>query len=65
MRDVGRIDKFLSELGKVWKEKYPDWRFGQLMSNCLGAMYNKHGDFFFYEEDDFLKYFKEWSNDIQ
>lgn len=35
MRDPARIDKFCDELKQVWR-KFPDWRFGQLMSNMLG-----------------------------
>lgn len=35
-RKVERIDGFLSRLGAIWKT-VPDWRFGQLMCNLLGA----------------------------
>ncbi len=56
MRDPQRIDKFMDELGKLWREKVPDWRFGQLMYNFLSSK----GDPFYWEEDDFLKKFKEY-----
>lgn len=36
MRNLERIDVFTSELNRIWKKHFPDWRFGQLMSNFLG-----------------------------
>lgn len=50
MRNIERIDSFLDELGKIWKEKYPDYRFGQLMFNFISTF----GDPFFLEEEEFL-----------
>ena len=32
MRDINRIDEFLSQLGRLWK-LVPDWRFMQLICN--------------------------------
>ena len=49
MRDMNRIEPFLTELGEVWK-KYPDLRFGQLMFN----FFSEFGDPFHLEEDEFL-----------
>jgi len=54
MRNPDRIETFLSEIGKLWKENCPDWRFGQLMFNFFSAL----GDPFYYEEDEFLEAFK-------
>lgn len=34
MRDVGRIDGVLYQIGEIWK-KYPDLRLGQLLLNCM------------------------------
>jgi hypothetical protein len=34
MRDIGRIDKVLNEVGEVWKQ-VPDLRLGQLLLNVL------------------------------
>ena len=48
MRDPNRIDPFLEELGKLWKE-YPDFRFGQLLKNVFGDR-----DPFYLEEYEFL-----------
>lgn len=47
MRDIGRIDKVLKEVGEVWKQ-VPDLRLGQLLLNVLQdpALY--------YVEDDQL-----------
>lgn len=35
MRDVNRIDGFVRVLSELWK-KYPDLRFGQLVSVIFG-----------------------------
>lgn len=47
MRDIGRIDEVLKEIGEVWKQ-VPDLRLGQLLLNVLQdpALY--------YVEDDQL-----------
>ena len=54
MRDIDRIDPFMEEMGSLWKEKFPDWRFGQLMYNFFSAL----GDPFYYEEDELMAAFK-------
>lgn len=36
MRDPKRIRKYCDQLAAMW-ERVPDWRFGQLMCNLLGA----------------------------
>ncbi len=28
MRDINRIEPFMNEVAGIWKEKFPDWRFG-------------------------------------
>lgn len=38
MRDPERIEPFMQEIGKLWKENCPDWRFGQLIENVFGGM---------------------------
>ncbi len=58
MRDINRIDPFLNEIGELWQEKVPDWRFGQLMYNFFSVL----GDPFYYEEDEFLEAFKAYLN---
>lgn len=57
MRDINRIDEFLEELGKIWKEKCPDWRLGQLICNVFG---NMDKDPFFPEEKEMIEYFKKF-----
>lgn len=62
MRDPKRIDKFCDELKTIW-HCVPDWRFGQLMSNMLGAyVTEKKRDIFFPEEDELMEFFKKYIN---
>lgn len=49
MRDPNRIPIFCYKLAKIW-ENFPDWRFGQLISNLTSRK-----DIFYIEDDDFLK----------
>lgn len=67
MRDPKRIDEFCDELKLLW-HKVPDWRFGQLMSNVLGAVYErKNRDPFYMEDAEMLgalkELFEEWTPD--
>lgn len=63
MRDINRIDKFGDEFTKIWKNSFPDQRFGQLCSNFFGwLMSEKKIDLFFPEEDKMIEYFKEYAN---
>ena len=50
MRNPKRIDSFMKRLTEVWK-KVPDWRFGQLMCNVLGAA---GCDPFFVEDEEMI-----------
>lgn len=52
MRNPDRIDAFCNQLAKIWKEKAPDWRFGQLIMNVYGSM---DVDPFFPEEDEMIQ----------
>ncbi|MDV3428230.1 MAG: hypothetical protein LIR50_14630 [Bacillota bacterium] len=56
MRDINRITPFLEEIGTIWKEEVPDWRFGQLMYN----FFCQYGDPFYWEEDKFLEMLNEY-----
>lgn len=38
MRDPDRIEPFMQELGKIWRDNVPDWRFSQLIENVFGSM---------------------------
>lgn len=59
MRKIERIEPFMKELAKIWKEECPDWRFGQLMINVLNSF---DIDPFFIEEDEMLERFKKYFN---
>lgn len=61
IRSPARIDKFTTELARIWKTYFPDWRYGQLMMNFLGWLsYEKKIDPFFPEEDVMITYLKEF-----
>lgn len=53
MRDPKRIEPFTRKLATYWETYFPDWRFGQFMSNFLGFVVSKtKRDIFFIEEGD-------------
>lgn len=57
MRDRKRIKPFLEELGDIWEENCPDWRFGQLLVNVIN---DQPEDPFFWEEGKTLQVFKDY-----
>ena len=62
MRNPNRLDNFYDTVKQIHKATFPDWRFGQLMSNFFGWLYSqKNIDLFFPEEDKMLEYFKEFA----
>jgi hypothetical protein len=63
MRKPDRIEPFTTEIAEIWRRNFPDWRFGQFISNVFGWIRSKHGDIFFFEEDKMLEYFKEYTRD--
>lgn len=48
MRDPGRIDPTLTEIGRIWRQ-HPDWRLCQLLANAKG------GDLYHVEDDEIVK----------
>lgn len=59
MRDINRIKPFCNEFAQLW-EKYPDLRFGQIMSNIARYMQMEHRkDMFFMEDDELMKVIRE------
>ena len=55
MRDINRIDGFMNELGELWRDKVPDWRFGQFILNFISWYYTKyHTDIFYIEDTEML-----------
>lgn len=62
MRNPNRIKPFCDLLATKWEEAFPDWRFGQLMSNFLGwAWEQKNCDIFFIEDDEMKELFENFS----
>lgn len=62
MRDPNRLDNFYDTVKQIHKTTFPDWRFGQFMSNFFGWLMAEKGiDLFFPEEDKMLDYFKEFA----
>lgn len=63
MRNPNRLDAFYEEMKTIHKKSFPDWRFGQLMSNFFGwLMSEKKKDLFFPEEEEMIGYFREFAN---
>lgn len=66
MRSKERLDVFYDELKQIHKDEFQDWRFGQFCSNFFGWLYSTKGiDLFFPEEDDMIKYIKEYAKEIK
>lgn len=57
MRNPNRILKFMEKLQNYWFELFPDWRFGQLVSNFIDfVLYEtKRDDIFYIEDDEMIK----------
>ena len=65
MRNPNRLDAFYEEMKIIHKKSFPDWRFGQLMSNFFGwLMSEKKRDLFFPEEEDMIEYFREYASSV-
>ena len=63
MRNPNRLYDFYDEMRDIHMKSFPDWRFGQLMSNFFGwLMSEKKKDLFFPEEEDMIEYFREYAN---
>lgn len=64
MRNPKRLDKFYEELKDIHKEKFPDWRFGQLIMNWFSFYVNKYRrDIFYVEENEAIESIKEYVKD--
>lgn len=68
MRDVKRLDSLYKTLHDVHAENFPDWRFGQFMSNflgwCLGSAH-KCDDIFFPEDGKWELWVKEYAESLK
>ena len=55
MRDVNRIKPFCDEFAQLWS-RYPDLRFGQIVSNIARYVQVEHRmDIFFMEEEELME----------
>lgn len=62
MRDPNRLYDFYRKLQEVHLTKYPDLRFGQIVSNLFLWISNeKKIDPFFVEEEEMIKYIREFA----
>lgn len=62
MRNPERLNAFYDDMRRIHKRYFPDWRFGQLMSNFLGwVMGEKKMDIFFPEEEEMMRLFIEFT----
>jgi hypothetical protein len=62
MRKAERLDPFYDEWKELHKKYFQDWRFGQLCSNFFGWLMTEKGcDLFFPEEDQMIRYFREYA----
>lgn len=57
MRNLNRIEPFMNEITKMWKENCPDWRFGQLIENVFGS---SEYITWFVEEDTMIDIFRNY-----
>ena len=66
MRKPDRLDFFYEKIKNIHKENVPDWRFMQLMLNFLSWHVDKYKtDGFYIEEDEYLKRFEIFINEIK
>ena len=66
MRDPNRLDDFYEEFKNIHRKHFPDWRFGQLISNFFGWIASaKERDIFFPEEEEMLKLFHEYVDSLK
>lgn len=56
MRNPNRLYDFYDKLRDIHMEHFPDWRFGQFMTNFLKTCQRgAYSDPFYWEEDRFLE----------
>ena len=61
MRDPKRLDNFYETIKRIHQKYFPDWRYGQLMSNWVNHMGQ---DIFYWEEDRIIDGLYEYVYDI-
>lgn len=65
MRDTKRLNDFYVRLKKAHANFFPDWRFGQFMSNLFNWItIEKKKDPFYLEENQMIKYIEQYCQTI-
>ena len=64
MRKSERLDYFYDEKCRLHKKYLNDWRVGQLDSNFYGWLMAQGRDLFFPEEDEMLRWFKQYIKEM-
>ena len=64
MRNVNRLFNFYSQLSLLHRD-IPDMRFGQLMYSFIRWAEMENKDVFYLEEDEFLKLYTKFINDLE
>ena len=61
MRNLNRIKPFCEDFALLWKQTYPDLRFGQLITNFAAWVDRiKKVDIYYLEESTMIEYFREY-----
>ena len=64
MRNIGRISPFMQEVAQIWQDTFPDWRFGQFITNFENwVRRTKRIDLFYVEESEYLEYLNEYADE--
>lgn len=65
MRNPDRLNNFYDDFRRIHKKYFPDFRFGQLISNFFGWLYTeKKIDCWFPEEAQMIDYFREYAESL-
>lgn len=61
MRDIKRIQPLLTDIGNVWEQCFPDWRFMQVITNFQNWL---DSDGFYIEDDELIEKFCEFAAEM-
>ena len=65
MRNPDRLDEFYARLKTIHQTYFPDWRFGQLVSNLTRYCQSMGKDIFFIEEDRMMQIIENFLEDVK